>query len=424
MIKQTETAESSLASIVGAEHVRPATEADAVDGVRASWVVAPGAYDEVAAVLRLASAENLAVVPRGGGTKLGWGNPPRAADLVLSLHRLDAVLEHAAGDMTATVQAGCTVEQFGATLAEHGQRLALDALWPERATVGGLLAANDSGALRLRYGGPRDQALGVTLVLADGTVSRSGGKVVKNVAGYDLPKLLAGSLGTLGIILDATFRLYPLPRYSTTLSVPVPSEQAANELILATLDSTMAPTGLQLRAASDESPLVDVRFEGIEAGVAAQGEQFRAVVAGLGTAIGASEASTPVWQARQNLWQGQSPALVLKTSLPQAELGAFAEAMRTLTVPLRARWRWVAQAFGVGVLRIEGANEQVLLTALTLLRAEAVRRRGAMVVLEAPPEVKARADVWGYSGDALPLMRRVRERFDPAAILNPQRFVT
>jgi len=416
------TLESSLAAIVGPEHVRPATDSDTIDGVQPSWIVAPGEYGEVAALLRLASGEKLAIVPRGGGTKLGWGNRPRAADVVLSLERLDTLLEHAWGDMTATAQAGCTVARFDASLAEHGQRLALDALWPARATLGGVLAANDSGALRLRYGGLRDQLLGVTLALADGTVSRSGGKVVKNVAGYDLPKLLVGSLGTLGVILDATFRLYPLPRHATTLSVQASSARAANDLLLATLDSTLAPTGLQLRAAGEQSAAVDIRFEGIEAAVAAQAEQFRSLVAHHGEPeVVAPDAQ--VWQARQQLWQGKAPALVLKTSLLQAELGAFADTLRAVATPLRARWSWVSQAFGVGVLRLEGENDQVLLAALSLLRAEAARRRGALVVLEAPADVKARVDVWGYSGDALALMRRVRERFDPAAALNPHRFV-
>lgn len=416
------TLQSSLAAIVGPEHVSPASEADTVDGVRPGWIVAPGAYDEVAAVLRLASDEKLAVIPRGGGTKLGWGNAPRAADVLLSLERLDELLEHASGDMTATAQAGCTVERFNASLAEQGQRLALDVLWPERATLGGVLAANDSGALRLRYGALRDQVLGVTLALADGTVSRSGGKVVKNVAGYDLPKLLVGSLGTLGVVLDATFRLYPLPQNGSTLSVQTPTAQAANELMLAALDSTLAPTGLQLRVSSDEQSTVDIRFEGHAAAVDAQAQQFRSIVAGLGGVFEVSSAENSVWRARQELWQGAAPALLLKTSLLQAELGAFASAVHAVATPLRARWSWVSQAFGTGGLRLHGENEQILLAALSLLRAEAHRRRGALVVLDAPLDVKARVDVWGYKGDALPLMQRVRERFDPHATLNPQRF--
>src|SRR5437763_1191827 len=172
-------------------------------------VVEPGSVDEVATLLRDASRDGLAVIPRGGGTKLDWGRPPRRADLVLSTVRLDRVLEHAWGDMTATVEAGCTVARLQHALAEHGQRLACDPLWPERATIGGILAASDNGPLRARFGALRDLIIGVTLVLADGTVAKSGGKVVKNVAGYDLPKLATGSFGTLAVITQAVFRLHP-----------------------------------------------------------------------------------------------------------------------------------------------------------------------------------------------------------------------
>src|SRR5437867_6320775 len=166
----------------------------------------PGDSAAVAGVLSRANLAGLAVIPRGGGTKLDWGRPPRRADVVLSTARLARVLEHAWADMTATVEAGCTLARLQQTLAEHGQRLACDALWPERATIGGVLAANDNGPLRARFGALRDLIIGVTLVLADGTVAKSGGKVVKNVAGYDLPKLATGSFGTLAVITQAVFR--------------------------------------------------------------------------------------------------------------------------------------------------------------------------------------------------------------------------
>src|SRR2546425_8105735 len=157
-------------------------------------------------------------MPGGGGTRRGGSTRRGGAALILSPARLDRVLEPAGGDMTATVQAGCTVEHFQRTLAEHRQRLALDALWPKRATIGGMLAANDSGALRVRFGALRDLIIGITLALPDGTLAKSGGKVVKNVAGYDLPKLATGSLGTLGAITEAVVRLHPVPPESRTLT--------------------------------------------------------------------------------------------------------------------------------------------------------------------------------------------------------------
>ena len=161
-------------------------------------VFEPSSETELAAALRCGDAAGLGVVPRGGGTKTGWGNPPVRADLILSTARLNRVIEHAWADLTVSVEAGCTIQNLQNALAEHGQRIAVDPLWPERATVGGILSTNDSGTLRIRYGALRDLIIGVTIALPDGTLASSGGKVVKNVAGYDLPKLATGALGTLG----------------------------------------------------------------------------------------------------------------------------------------------------------------------------------------------------------------------------------
>src|SRR5204863_7556855 len=161
------------------------------------------------------------------------------------------------------------------TLAQHGQRLALDPLWPEKATVGGILSANDSGALRLRYGGLRDLIIGVTLALADGTLAASGGKVVKNVAGYDLPKLATGAFGTLGVITQATFRLHPLPRHTRTLTVRLENLSELQRFMLAVQDSRLAHAALQARLAGDTAPEADLLLEGTEAGITAQEASIR-----------------------------------------------------------------------------------------------------------------------------------------------------
>src|SRR5436190_17022210 len=220
-------------AIVGNENVHAATAADAVAGVQPKLVIEPGAERELAEILRLSNEAGLAVIPRGNGTKLGWGNPPTSADLILSTTRLNEIIEHAWADLTVTVEAGCTIQRLQETLAQHGQRLALDPLWPEKATIGGVLSANDSGALRLRFGGLRDLIIGTTIALADGTLARSGGKVVKNVAGYDLSKLVTGAFGTLGVITSATFRLHPTPQIARTLSAALPDVDAAQKLVLA-----------------------------------------------------------------------------------------------------------------------------------------------------------------------------------------------
>ncbi|NUP65013.1 MAG: FAD-binding oxidoreductase, partial [Nonomuraea sp.] len=191
--------------------VRRAGDGDTVGGVPPRWVALPETVEEIAAVLRACAAHDLAVVPVGGGTKLHWGPPPSRCDVLLDLCCLNEVLEHAAGDLVVRVQAGVTMETLSGVLAAKGQELALDVPFADDATVGGTLAAALPGPRSFRYGTARDLLIGVTVVLADGTIARSGGKVVKNVAGYDLGKLFTGSYGTLGVIAEATFRLHPLP---------------------------------------------------------------------------------------------------------------------------------------------------------------------------------------------------------------------
>ena len=195
-----------LAAIVGTEHIELRGE---------SVVAVPGDGREIAEVLRFANANGLTVMPSGGGTKVGWGNPV-VPDIELSLKRMCGLREHAWQDMTCTVEAGCPWAAMQRQLKQHGQMVALDPLWPDRATVGGIVACNDSGALRMKYGSLRDLIIGMTMVLADGTIAKSGGKVVKNVAGYDIHKLMTGSFGTLGVITEVNFRLHPAEEQART----------------------------------------------------------------------------------------------------------------------------------------------------------------------------------------------------------------
>ncbi len=422
MSAHLQTQWEGIGAIAGAEHVRAASPSDAVDDVEPRAVVEPESAADLARVLSYAGERGLSVAPRGGGTKLGWGNTPRTVDLALSTRRLGSIVEHAWGDMTATVGAGCTVDHFQSVLAEHGQRLAVDPLWPARATVGGILATNDSGALRMAFGSLRDQVIGVTVALADGTVAKSGGRVVKNVAGYDLPKLLTGSLGTLGVICEATFRLYPLPREERTLSFSTPAVDVMNRFVLAVLDSPLVATGLQVCAEErTPAPVIYVRLEG--AREANESQERRLVELGRDTGVRRVDAPPRVWKAREGVWQGERPALVCKFSVLPTRLGGFCDLAREVASSLSLEWSIVAQALGVGLLRLEGGDEERLVAALKRLRGEVEKTQGSLVALHCPPAVKARVDVWGEVGDALPLMRRVKVQFDPAGILNPGRFV-
>jgi len=416
-----EAAWSDLRGIVGDEYVRAATAEDAVDGVHPQMVIEPGSPDEIARVLKTASGAGLQVIPRGGATKMEWGNPPRGGDLIISTRRLNRVVEHAWGDMTATVEAGCTLQQLQQMLAEHGQRLALDPLWPEKATIGGILATNDSGPLRVRYGSLRDLIIGITLALADGTLAKSGGKVVKNVAGYDLPKLATGSLGTLGIITQAIFRLHPIPRESRTLRFSTPDIAAMNALVLAILDSKLVPTGLQVCVADTSLPEVDLRFEGTTAGCDAQVDQAVRLASGNHQ----MEAQADVWDAPAALWSGVEPSVVCKFTLLPASMKTFFARVRGVAEQAHLRWELVAQAVGAGLLRLEGdrAAPDVFPSAVVELRQGLEAHGGSLAVLRCPLEVKSKLDVWGSSGDALPVMKSVKAQFDPAGVLNPGRFI-
>ena len=373
----------------------------------------------MATLLRDASRDGLAVLPRGGGTKLDWGRPPRRADLVLSTTRLDRVLEHAWADMTATVEAGCTVARLQHALAQHGQRLACDPLWPERATIGGILATNDNGPLRARFGGLRDLIIGVTLVLPDGTVAKSGGKVVKNVAGYDLPKLATGSFGTLALITQAVFRLHPLPHATSTLTFAAPALEPLCELALAIQGSQLAFVSLQFRAGRSAEPELDVGFEGTQAGLDSQQDELLRLAASLARV----DPPPAVWRAREALWQGTEPAVVGAFSVLPTELRAVCARLYDVGAAPLVGWRVVAQGVGVGQFRLEGATSDALLGAVQRLREGADRRGGTLVVLVGPEDLKAQFDVWGPPGDALPLLQRVKQQLDPGGTLSPGRFV-
>lgn len=413
------TFEADVRKIVTAQHVRRSTENDAVGGAQPSLVVEPGNEQELGKILNVANAAGLAVIPRGGGTKLEWGNPPMRADVILSTGRLNRVLEHAWADLTVSVEAGCTLAKLQETLAKHRQRLALDALWPENATVGGVLSTNDSGALRLRFGSLRDLVIGVTVALADGTLASSGGKVVKNVAGYDLPKLMTGAFGTLGVITRATFRLHPLPKEARTISAVTRDLQEAQRLMLNIQNSKLAHSALQICFDSAMPPRLDILFEGTEAGLAPQVDQVKALIGSAAT----DSAGTDVWSARQEIssaGKGSAEFAIAKFGILPAQITEAVETIANLS-RVGLRWKVVMQASGLGWLRMRGAGAQ-LAAGLRGLREWLESRGGSLVVAHLGATME-NFDAWGDAGDTLPLMRAVKAQFDPKCTLNPGRFV-
>src|SRR5438874_799608 len=406
-------------ALVGNEYVRAATAADAVVGAQPKLVIEPGTERELVNVLLLSNYAGLAVIPRGGGTKPGWGNSPTHADLILSTARMTEIIEHAWADLTVTVEAGCTIQRLQETLGQHGQRLALDPLWPEKATVGGVLSTNDSGALRLRFGALRDLIIGVTIALPDGTLASSGGKVVKNVAGYDLPKLVTGALGTLGVITRAVFRLHPLPRKTCSFSIAVSNPDEAQKSVLAIQDSKLAHVALQSHFSVESTPTVDILFEGTEAGLDAQAAHLRS----LCQSAKISDAPMSVWSARQYFWSFSDSAetVIAKISILPADLARTIELIRRSADSSHLHWQSLMYATGLGWLLLEGSADNFH-GALTSLRSELEKMGGSLAVLYRPSNMPE-FDAWGSPGNSLLLMKAVKSRLDPSHTLNPGRFL-
>ena len=401
-----------LASIVGREHV--AVRDDAGQTI----TVAPGDAQQIAEVLRFANANGLVVMPSGSGSKSGWGHAV-APDIELSMKRLSEVREHAWQDMTCTVLAGCGWAAMQDQLRRHGQMVALDPLWPGRATVGGIVATNDSGPLRLKYGGLRDLIIGMTMVLADGTIARSGGKVVKNVAGYDIHKLMTGSFGTLGVITEVNFRLHPLEEHARTWTAlqPEGSSRVAQfrEPLRALMESHIVPSCVQVRVSQQECA-VDVRVAGLPECLGEYDARIRGIFGG----IAVTDSAETIWAARQQLFD-MNDALILKVSmLPEqicpvsGELQQWRSGSTEISV--------VAQATGLMTVSMTSPPE-IALGLLDHLRERVDASGGSVVVLQAPGQLRGKVDVWGPDRGTLPLMREIKRRFDPNRILNPGRFV-
>jgi len=405
---------AELRELLGPANVREAPAEAEICGVRPSLIAEPTTEQQLAAALRWANDAGLAVIPAGGGSKLGWGNPPARPGLVLSTARLNRVIEHAWSDLTVSAEAGVTIAHLQSLLAQNGQRLAIDPLFPAEATIGGILSTNDSGTLRLRYGSLRDLVIGMTIALPDGTLASSGGKVVKNVAGYDLPKLLTGAYGTLGVITRAVFRLHPLPHQTLSQTFAAQRIEDANEFLLSAQASKMAHTGLQVRVASSSKPELDIRFDATDEGLRAQAATARKL-AGQMEEI---QPPQPHWDALQQLWADAEQSVIAKVSILPTAIADTCRALQRAAQHHSVNWRAVIQATGLGWVRLDSNSADVLGNTVRELR----KHIGNLVVLQRPAALYP-MDVWGPPGDALDLMLAVKSQFDPRGTLNPGRFV-
>jgi glycolate oxidase FAD binding subunit len=413
-----------LQGIVGEEHVRESSAEDAVDGVRPSIVVEPGTIEETSEVMKLASREGLAVSPRGGGTKIGLGNPPRQVDLILSTARMDGIIEHVPGDQIVRVQAGLKLQDLQERLAESDQMLGVDP--PEEgATIGGIVAANSSGPRRLRYGTVRDLIIGIKVVLADGTVAKAGGKVVKNVAGYDLSKLFTGSLGTLGVIAEANFRLHPIRETARTVFLEVDDHEKIADVTQELTHSSFSQfvlDALEIRWEGDRG-VIAALFEGIEPAVEAQSSVATEVLRSHGeTSVLGEEDGEEFWESfARRPWDAGDVGL--KIGAPPSDLTAVLASVLGAAERAGVEARLSGHAgTGVTFAGLSG-GEDGLVEVVEEVREIRVRRSGSVVVQEAPLTVKERLDAWGAGGDYLGLTRRVKEKFDLGYTMNPGRFL-
>jgi glycolate oxidase FAD binding subunit len=395
--------------------VRGAEEADAVDGVDTGLVARPSDTAQVSEVLRAAAAHNLTVVPRGRGTKMSWGTAPASANVLLDVSGLDQVLDHQAGDLIVEAQAGALLSAVQSVVGEAGQRLTLDETVPG-ASIGGTIAANTSGPRRVAIGNARDLLIGITVVRADGVVAKAGGRVVKNVAGYDLGKLMIGSLGTLAVVVEAIFRLHPLPKAHQWVTVSVDDPAEAQRHVQSVLHAQAVPAAIEVEWVDGQGS-VSVLLEGRDEAVAARATTVRGLLGGSSTESVEAPAggATYPWDLAAT---GDDRSTAIKLTFALSGLSGVLAAATQAGVSLRG-----SAGSGVAYAAVPaGTPVRTVRTAVDRLRRACSEHRGTVVVVDAPADVKEAVDVWGPI-PAIDLMRRVKDQFDPNHRLAPGRFV-
>ena len=380
----------------------------------------PTIVAELAELVTIANRDRSPLIVAGNSSKLDWGGMVTSAKSIVSTQKLDRLIAHAVGDLTITVEAGMKFARLQEILAIAGQFLPLDPAYPDRATIGGIIATADTGSLRHRYGGVRDLLLGINFVRADGKIAKAGGRVVKNVAGYDMMKLFTGSYGTLGILTEVTLRVYPLPTITGTVIITgaVEGLMKVAKILLA---STLTPIAVDVLSTAfsqqleiSNTPSLVVKFATIPASIAQQSEQLLAIAKASGLKGG-------MWQGVQEeqLWSGIQTGIWGDAAIG-CKLGVRSTAaVETIALLDRSTDNTakgvIHLSSGIGACALADANP------IKSLRSHCEVVGGFLSVLQAPAAVKQQIDVWGYRGNAVPLMREIKQQFDPLGILNPER---
>jgi glycolate oxidase FAD binding subunit len=424
--------------------------AQSIDDRLPSAVLLPRTAEEAGRMLAFANSRGLGIVPLGGGTRRSLGYPPGRVDLILSTARLDRIMEYEPDDFVVTAQAGVTLARLHAVTAPNMQRLALDPPAAPASTLGGILSADASGPRRYLFGTARDLVLGIEAALPDGSLIRSGGRVVKNVAGYDLKKLFLGAIGTLGVITAISLKLHALPAHETLVAVSFDSFEAAGDAAAALIHGghDLGAIDLVNRSALDGAGIGEMPSEatcglllaltGEQEINEAQAPEVAVLCARAGS-LGAralhAAAAREAWARlcalgtpHENRARGANGAIAedpiaLRVSIPPGKTAAMTARIDRRVSALGAV-RITGRA-GSGVIHAytDAAAGRDLAACLRDLRAEAATLGGSLVVERSPSAFKAHFDVWGSPSRALPLMRRVNEAFDPNGTLSPQRYV-
>jgi glycolate oxidase FAD binding subunit len=414
-----------------------------IDGLMARAVAHPVSLRELSLVMSAANRLGWAVAPWGGGTRTSLGNTLERLDVVVDLSRLNRVVEHNPADLTTTVQAGITLARLQEVLGVHGQFLALDPPLPDRATVGGTLAVGASGPLKWQYGSPRDVVIGMKMVQADGVVTKSGGRVVKNVSGYDMARLHIGALGTLGIIAEASFKLTPLPVGEATVVAAYKSTSNCIGAALGIFHSDVMPlaltaldgaAGARLRAMGlTGNGLLAVRLGGRPLTLERQVRECRSICAEHGAMEVEAlqgESATGLWRGLADYgWdEGTTPLIGARVSVQPSAVVDIVESVERLESQDGIHAEVVSQpAHGTVLISWyasgNSVSADVALNALGEVRNLAHREGGRMIIERCPPDVKSRVDVWDDVGGPVTVMRRLKELYDPKRVLNPGRYV-
>ena len=450
---EDESIRRRVCELVGEENVAPSSEVDAyaVDGKIPKVVAFPNNADAVSSLLAFANKAGLSVIPRGSGTKMAVGGIAKRLDVLVSLVNLNRIVEYEPADLVVTAEAGLRLGELQKTVAKNKQRLPLDPPYADAATLGGAVCSNSSGPMRYRFGSCRDLLLGVRVALPSGAIMKSGGKVVKNVAGYDLKKLYIGSLGTLGVVTELTFRLYPLPESEKTFIASFRDMKSAADLAGRILGSDLLPYAIEAlnpgaaRVVADETgvQLVETSYV-IVVGFGDVDESVRkqlSTIEELAKTSGASDSivldgahQEKVWNTIRNLARSmdtRDPRLVAcKVNVPISRGLEALDALERLAA--RRGYMCVASSHaGNGLVHFylwaepmtHAAEVDDLARVITEARDLTSQFDGTLIVERCPPQIKDLVDVWGPTRTDFQLMRAIKSQFDPAGILSPGRFV-